>query len=168
MLKKFTPDYMFSKYSDITPEFLTNIGVLALIIDIDNTLAPYEQATPDEKTFEWFNSLKKAGIKACLISNNKANRVNLFNKELNLTAFADAGKPQKRFLLTAMETMKSTKENTAVLGDQLFTDCYAGKRLGLRAIIIPPIKDKKTLLFKLKRSLEKPIIKKFRKKKNFK
>ena len=37
-----TPDYMFDKYSDITVEFLGELGIKALLIDIDNTLAPYE------------------------------------------------------------------------------------------------------------------------------
>ena len=36
-----TPDYMFEKFDDITPEFLTSLGIKALLIDIDNTLAPY-------------------------------------------------------------------------------------------------------------------------------
>ncbi len=162
MLKYFTPDFMFEKYSDVTVDFLKSIGVSALIIDIDNTLVPYEQPIPDERIFVWFASLAEAGIKATLISNNNESRVKIFNENLKLTAFSNACKPKRKFLIQAMNIMKSTKENTAVLGDQLFTDCFAGKRLHLYTIIIPPIKDKPTLLFKIKRSLEKPIIKKFK------
>lgn len=162
MLKKFTPDFMFEKYNEITPDFLKSIGVKALIIDIDNTLVPYEQPSPNEEIIKWFNSLNKAGIKAALISNNNNLRVQTFNKNLMLPAFSNARKPSRKCLIEAMKTMGSNKENSAVLGDQLFTDCFAGKRLDLRAIIIPPIKDKPTLLFKFKRSLEKPIIKKFK------
>ena len=39
----FVPDFAFATYRDISPEFLSGIGVKALLIDIDNTLAPYEQ-----------------------------------------------------------------------------------------------------------------------------
>ena len=42
------PDYMFEKFDDIGVDFLKNIGVRSLVIDIDNTLAPYEVAEPDE------------------------------------------------------------------------------------------------------------------------
>lgn len=157
-----TPDYMFDTFDAITPEFLSSIGVRALLIDIDNTLAPYEQAEPDEKTVLWFEKLAEAGISASLISNNHPPRVELFNKSLCLDAYPDSGKPNTRTLIKAMEKMGSDATNTAVLGDQLLTDALGGHRLGLRAIIVPPIKDKTTLFFKFKRWLERPYIRKYR------
>ena len=50
---KLTPTHMFAHYDDITPAFLQSIGVRALLIDIDNTLAPYEQESPDERLHAW-------------------------------------------------------------------------------------------------------------------
>ena len=157
-----TPDAMFEKFDDITPEFLLSHGITALLIDIDNTLAPYEQPTPDERIKNYFNSLSSAGIKAALISNNNLERVELFNRELGLLAFADSKKPAKKTLLLAMEKMGSTKENTAAIGDQLLTDALGAHRLGIPAFIVPPIKDKKNLFFRFKRLLEKPYVKKYR------
>ena len=55
--------------------------------------------------------------------------------------------------------MKSPLENTVMLGDQVFTDVFAGKRMGLRAILVKPIRDKKTLFFRFKRWLEIPVLK---------
>ena len=155
---------MFDKFDDITPEFLKSIGICALVIDIDNTLAPYEQAEPDQRIIDWFSSLSAAGISASLISNNSPERVNLFNSALGLDAYPDAHKPGGKYIKTAMAKMGSTRENTAVLGDQLLTDALAGKRLGLRALIVPPIKDKTNLFFKSKRLIEKPFIKAYKKK----
>ena len=66
----FLPDYIFSKFDDVTPEFLKSIGVRALLIDIDNTLAPYEIAKPDERIKNWFALLKENSISATLVSNN--------------------------------------------------------------------------------------------------
>ena len=57
------PDYMFDTFEDVTPEFLKSIGVRALLIDIDNTLAPYEQAEPDERIINWFASLAENGLR---------------------------------------------------------------------------------------------------------
>ena len=156
-----TPDFMFEKFDDITPEFLLSRGITALLIDIDNTLAPYEQPTPDERIKNYFNSLSSAGIKAALVSNNNNERVELFNRELGLLAFADTGKPGKKTLLLAMEKMGSTVEHTAAIGDQLLTDAACGNRAGLYVIIVPPIKDKKNLFFRFKRWLERPIMKRY-------
>ena len=158
-----TPDFCFDTYDCVTPDFLAAHGIRALLIDIDNTLAPYEQPEPDEKIFAWFASLEAAGIKAALISNNHPPRVELFNRDLNLPAYPDSGKPKSRSLLAAMKEMGVTFEETAGLGDQLFTDTWAVHRLGMLSIIVPPIKDKKTLFFRFKRWLERPFMRRYRK-----
>lgn len=158
-----TPDYMFETFDMVSVDFLRSIGVSALLIDIDNTLAPYEQPEPDERIINWFASLRASGISASLISNNHPPRVELFNRSLGLDAYPDSGKPKSGTLIAAMNKMGSDASNTAVLGDQLLTDALAAHRLGLKALIVPPIKDKTTLFFKFKRWVEKPYIKRYNK-----
>ena len=159
---KLTPDYIFDKFDDITPSFLKSLGISALLIDIDNTLAPYEQPDADERIIKWFDGLREAGIKASLISNNHAPRVERFNEKLGLDAYPDSGKPKSKTLIIAMEKMGSTRENTAGLGDQLLTDTLAAHRLGLPSLIVPPIKDKTNLFFRSKRMLERPFIRRYK------
>lgn len=161
MPKLLLPDYIFAKYSDVTPEFLKDLGIKALLIDIDNTLAPYEQPEPDDKIFAWFEALKKNGIRAALISNNGRERVELFNKDLGLIAYYKSGKPFAKNLRRAMKEMGSDTKGTAMLGDQLLTDAAAGKHIGLTTIIVPPINDKRTLFFKMKRASEVGTIKRY-------
>ena len=43
MFDNFLPDFMFEKFDDVTPEFLKDKNIRYLLIDIDNTLAPYEE-----------------------------------------------------------------------------------------------------------------------------
>ena len=156
-----TPDYFFNSYKEITPEFLKELGIEALLIDIDNTLAPYEQDLPDEGIVAWFDSLRSSGIKSALISNNHPPRVELFNSVLSLPAYPDSGKPCSRTLLEAMTQMGSTPQNTAGIGDQLLTDTLAVHRLDMISIIVPPIKDKRSLFFRFKRILERPFMKRY-------
>ena len=156
-----TPDYIFPTFTDITPEFLLSKGINALVIDVDNTLAPYEQEFPDEKTIEWFKNLEKHGIKAALISNNKSERIEKYNSLLSLPAYPDSKKPSTKMILVAINQMGATVESTAGLGDQLLTDTLAVHKLDMLSLIVPPIKDKKTLFFRFKRLLEKPFIKRY-------
>ena len=162
-----TPDYMFGSYREITPEFLRSIGVRALLIDIDNTLAPYEVAEPDENIRAWFDALREGGIRAALVSNNHAPRVELFNRTLGLDAYADSRKPCRATPERAMKQLGVTHAETAVLGDQLLTDAYAGKHIGLIAIIVPPIKDKTNPFFRFKRLCERPFIRKYARKNGY-
>ncbi|MBQ9087063.1 MAG: YqeG family HAD IIIA-type phosphatase [Clostridia bacterium] len=160
-----TPDYLFDRYDQITPEFLKDLGIRGLLIDIDNTLAPYEQSEPDERIHAWFDSLRVHGIRAALISNNHPPRVERFNATLGLPAYPDSGKPGSRALLAAMKEMEVTPAETAGLGDQLLTDTLAAHRLDLISMIVPPIKDKTTLFFRFKRLLEKPFLRRYRRRK---
>ncbi len=156
-----TPDRMLASYRDVTPALLQSLGVRALLCDIDNTLAPYEQDEPDDQIREWVNTLAQSGVRIALVSNNHAPRVELFNRTLGLVAYPDSGKPAKKTLLGAMRELGVTPAETAVLGDQLLTDSYAGKHIGLPAIIVPPIKDKTNLFFRFKRWCERPFIRKY-------
>jgi HAD superfamily phosphatase (TIGR01668 family) len=157
----FVPDYRFEKFDDITADFLISIGINGVLLDIDNTLEPYENAHPGERVVNWLKSLALNGIKAAIVSNNDRERVELFNKELGLPAYYKSGKPSAKNLKRAMAAMGSSKSNTAVLGDQLITNVCAGKHIGLRALLVPPIKDRTSAFFRFKRALEVPKIKKF-------
>jgi predicted HAD superfamily phosphohydrolase YqeG len=62
-----------------------------------------------------------------------------------------------------MKHFGTDNTNTAVIGDQVFTDVWSAKRLGLFAILVKPIKDKTNLFFRSKRALEKPILRRYAK-----
>ena len=156
------PDYMFRTFDEITPAFLRELGVKAILADIDNTLAPYEQPEPDQRIKGWINSLAEAGIGIAFVSNNDWERVELFNRTLGVPAYAKSGKPFKKNLVKAMNDLGGTLETTVMLGDQLLTDALAGHNLGVKCLIVPPIRDKKNAFFKFKRWLEKPVVKKFK------
>ena len=164
MRKYLSPDYYVNTYRDVTVDFLAREGIRYLILDIDNTLAPYEQPEPDERIRGWIDGLRAAGISVALLSNNDRERVERFNRTLGLPAYWKSGKPFAKTLIRAMEEMGSDRTNTVVLGDQLLTDALAGKHIGLRVLIVPPIRDKRTLFFRFKRWCEKPFIRRFKKK----
>ncbi len=157
----FVPEYYFKKFSDASPEFLRSIGVWGIILDIDNTLEPYEHDMPGEEVREWLKSLADVGIRAAFVSNNNRERVELFNSELKLPAYYRSGKPFTKFIKKAMAKMGTGRENTILMGDQVFTDVLAAHFAGLPAILLPPINDKKDIITKTKRVFERPVIRKY-------
>lgn len=152
------PDYIFRDFSSVTPEFLTSLGIKLVICDIDNTIAPYEVAEPDAVIAAWFASMKDAGIRFVFVSNNHAERAELFNKSLRLKVYANAKKPLTMALTRALRDAGLTPQDGAALGDQIFTDVLAGQFRGLKTILVPPIQDKTNLFFRSKRVLERPFI----------
>ena len=157
------PDYMFDTFDLATADFLYGIGVRGIVLDIDNTLEPYENALPGDHVIAWLDSLAERGIKAAIVSNNNRERVELFNQGLGLPAYPKGAKPFAVNVRRAMRDMGTDESNTALMGDQVFTDVWAARNSGITAILVPPIKDKRDPFTKFKRLLERPIIKKYEK-----
>ncbi len=158
----FVPDYYFETFDKADAKFLSSIGVKGILLDVDNTLEPYENPLPTDKVINWFSALREEGIGAAIVSNNNKERIELFNAELKLPAYYKAKKPFKKRLLMAMSDIGTTPEETIFMGDQIFTDVWAARNAGIKVILVPPIKDKTDAFTKFKRFLEKPILKKYK------
>lgn len=157
----FVPEFRFTAFDLASAEFLLSKGIRGIILDVDNTLEPYENPLPTERVVKWLESLAKSGIKAAIVSNNDAERIDLFNRDIGLPAYSKAGKPFRKYLLRAMSDMGTGRDDTILMGDQIFTDVWAAHNAGIPAILVPPIKDKTDPLTRFKRLLEKPILKKY-------
>ncbi len=156
--KYLRPDYIFDSYRDVTPQFCKENNIKAIVSDIDNTLVTYDDAEPTPEVAAWYHALTESGVRIAFASNNDETRVALFNRSLGAPAIAKSGKPLTGGVRSMIEQMNGTLENTVLLGDQLLTDIMAANRLGIRSIVVPPIKDKKSLFFRAKRAIEKPFM----------
>ena len=140
------------------------MGIQALILDIDNTLVTYDDPKPTESVSAWLDAMHSAGIQTAFVSNNHLPRVESFCEGLDCYYHADSMKPSRKYLRCAMTHMETNPDNTALVGDQLFTDVLAANRCMMRSFLVSPIKDKTSLFFRTKRWLEKPFIRLYHKK----
>ena len=157
MFKKFFPDeYLESTYK-IDFEEQYRKGYRGIIFDIENTLVPHG-APSDKRAEKLFEGLKKMGFQCCLLSNNQYQRVSSFNEKIQVHFIENAHKPSRKNYLKAMELMGTKIENTLFVGDQLFTDVYGAKRVGIHNILVKPIHPKEEIQIVLKRKLEKIVL----------
>ena len=159
--KYLVPDLVLSSFRELTPALLAERGIRFILSDIDNTLVTYDDAEPTPDVLSFFAMLAELGIKIGFLSNNHADRVERFNRDLGYVVIADAGKPGIKAAKEAMERMGAEPENTLFLGDQLLTDAACAKQLGLYTVIVLPIKDRTDLFNRSKRLIEKPYMKKY-------
>ncbi|WMI81386.1 YqeG family HAD IIIA-type phosphatase [Anaerotignum sp. MB30-C6] len=159
ILERFFPDIYVKSVYELPIEKLKAMGIKGLVFDIDNTVAPFDIAEPDDDLMELFLYLKKQGFRICILSNNNRKRVQLFNKNLKTLAVHKAGKPGVRKLKLALKKLKLSPKHTAIIGDQIFTDMWCGHKAGLICILTAPICDRDQLVTKVKRGLEKQVLK---------
>lgn len=153
-----TPDYVFNAIHDIPLDFFEREGIRALILDLDNTLTTHNNPVPDEKRLEWFRRVKDSGLKMIIVSNNHPERVKPFVEYLGLDFVPDGGKPLPRGYNEACKRLELEKSQIAAVGDQIFTDVMGCKAAGIRSIFVFPIEPETGFWFRVKRTLEKPLL----------
>lgn len=134
------PDGVYPSIYAIDPHGLAGRGITLLLADLDNTLAKYGQAEPDDRVRDWKEALAGAGITLFLLSNSrKPGRASHFAQALGIPYLGRAGKPGKAGYLRAMEQMGASPAATAMVGDQIFTDILGARRSGVLALLVEPV-----------------------------
>jgi len=139
-LARVVPDFRAASVLEISPSFLREQQIRALLLDVDNTLVPWhgEIATPE--VHEWVAGLSAEGVGMCLLSNtHRKRRLQMLGEALGIHYVLGGGKPLRRGFLHALERLQARPEETAMVGDQLLTDILGGKRCALRTILVDPI-----------------------------
>ena len=160
----FIPDVMFDSVHDISPSYLAERGIRVAVLDIDNTLVTYGMPEPTKEILAWIEALRAGGISVAVASNNSQERVERFNRTLSAFVTYRSRKPSPKSVYAACRHFGVTPAQTAVIGDQIFTDVLCARRAGAFAILVTPLPYKENFFFKCKRLMEKPFIRAYRRK----
>ena len=161
MFERYFPDETVVSTYDIDYEKLYRDGYRGLLFDIDNTLVKHGEMA-DDRAKDLFLRLKRIGFECCLISNNKKRRVNMFNEDIGVHSIFNAHKPAAKGYYYAMELMNTNLHNTVFIGDQLFTDIFGAKRIGMKNYLVSPINKREEIQIVIKRKLENVVLSEYR------
>ena len=153
----FLPDYIFPRLTDLSPAFLQQRGITLLLMDFDNTMLPYTTNVPTQELLDWLEGMKAAGITLCIVSNSHKARVPAFSDAYDVSCVIRAAKPGTRGIREAMERFGAKQSETALVGDQIYTDVLGAKRAGVTALIVKSIHNH-TIWLKLRHLLEVPVL----------
>lgn len=151
------PDMIYKSLTDVSAEALQRRGVTTLLLDFDNTIVPYTTDTPTEEMVRWLETMKKSGIRLCVVSNSHKERVKTFCKTYGLDCITHAKKPFQRGLDEAKARYALEAGKTALAGDQIYTDVLGANCAGMQSILVRAINNH-TILLKLRHVAELPFI----------
>ncbi|MGE5529504.1 MAG: YqeG family HAD IIIA-type phosphatase [Patescibacteria group bacterium] len=163
MLEKLCPRDQADSVLSLNPRILKAQGIKGIILDLDNTLVEWGAETIDPELPSWIARFKEAGFRLCIVSNALPQRVEMISRTLGIPAVPQATKPFKTPFRRALEILGTKPEETAVVGDQLFTDILGGNRMDLYTIWTPPISETEFVSTRAVRRLERLVVKRFRK-----
>lgn len=133
-------------------------GIRALIVDLDNTLVPWADPNPTAELQSWLKRVRASGLGVCIVSNARTRRVTAFAEKLGVPCIPAAIKPFRRGFRAALACLGTCATETAVVGDQVFTDVLGGNRLGLYTILVQPVSNHEFFGTRLVRLAERIVL----------
>ncbi len=125
----------------LTPDVIKNHGLRGLVLDVDDTLVPTWNREVPPEVLIWLNQTKSV-VDLWLVSNNVSHaRIHRIATAMDLPYLLRAGKPSRRKIRQAAESMNLPIEQIGMVGDRVFTDVLAGNRLGMFTILVRPMGD---------------------------
>lgn len=158
MIQILQPRLFVQSIYDIDLNRLMNRGVKGLILDLDNTLVEWNQPVASQDLKDWLTAVKSYRFKTCIVSNNLSERVEQFSRHIGVMAIAKAAKPRRKAFRVAMKKMGTHHRETAVVGDQVFTDILGGNRLKLFTILVRPMNNEEFWTTRLVRRVEEAFV----------
>ncbi|MFP4497039.1 MAG: YqeG family HAD IIIA-type phosphatase [Vulcanimicrobiota bacterium] len=166
------PDLYYSAVWNVDFELLAEKGIKNVLIDVDSTIADAYSDEIFPRAERIIIETRKKGIikNFCLVSNTitgkkKNKRLASMGHKLK-TPFVGAqfyrAKPHKGPFLKGLKLLGGVAKNTAMIGDQIFTDIKGANKLGLLSVLVKPQgKIHWTTIISFRRLREKRLLKKF-------
>lgn len=141
---KVKPDITIDAVTELTEKEIDDLkckkGIEGVILDLDETLRTQMKRIPLCNQ-EWLEMIK-GKLKVIIVSNGADRNVEEFFRKRGIHYIGIARKPLKKNFLKACQMMEVDTDKVLVIGDDLFSDIYGGKRNNMStALIKGKVKD---------------------------
>lgn len=162
-LKSLKPDYRVEDLFKIDWAEFKSKGIKFVFLDIDNTLAEHGSRQADKYAKEAVDLIKSFDLQICILSNALSDRIADYAKSLDVDYMSQANKPGIKKIMQKISDLNLRADQTLMIGDQIFTDIWAGKRAGCVTIMVKQRFANEAIQIRFKRKLEQFLFNRYEK-----
>lgn len=152
------PTLRYKRVYNIPIEKLKELRISLVLLDMDNTTAPWRTDFVAPQIADWVKDTKQAGITVALLTNSKGLNADSIGKQLNIPVYKNAKKPFRKESVKLLKSLKIKPENVLFVGDQLFTDISLANKLKAKSVLLEPLENREWWATKVfNRSREKLV-----------
>ena len=137
------PDYFAQTIEDIDFEVLKKRGVKYLVLDVDQTLVPYQAMMLSARTQAYLSRLQGGtGIERIFLASNSSRDLTAIAESIHAQIIPSSivhRKPRKTFFSGVLATIGCQPHEAAMVGDKLILDVWGANRVGMITILVEPI-----------------------------
>lgn len=147
MSKFIKPDMQVENVGCLDRETIARLkrecGIKGVILDIDETVRQDMKSIPKVNS-DWIDMLKEE-LKVIVVSNGLDGKVERFLELKGIDYIGFAHKPLKKNFRKACDSLGLKPEEILVIGDDLFSDIYGGRRNNMKTALVKSVEDDKEL-----------------------
>jgi len=156
-MKLLKPDLCADNLSCIDIAFWCAQGIRCILIDLDNTVAPWRKTDMTDEARQLIAQCRDAAIMVVLFTNAPEVRAREAAWKAGIGYYASARKPFPFHYRKAIAELGVNATETMTVGDQIFTDVLGGNLMGCVTVLTSPLSATEYRGTKLLRFLEKYI-----------
>lgn len=140
---KVKPDMTIDKVGSLTIEDIRKLkanGIKGVILDVDETMRKNMKSIP-KCNQEWLDILKSE-LKVIVVSNGIDEKVEKFFSAKGIDYIGFAHKPLKKSFNKAFQRLGLKPEEMVIIGNDLFSDIYGGKRNNMATIMVKSVDER--------------------------
>jgi len=132
------PDYRYEKVTKLSPQWLKEHNIHAVVTDFDNTFSKFHGKQLPEGVSRWIDSVEKECIPVFVASNGGDQRLADICKYHNLTMIPNDGvkKPDPKQILEILADHNIDPAFAVMVGDRKRTDIVAGNSAGMVTVLV--------------------------------
>lgn len=158
---KIKPDYRADDLLSIDWAAIKAKSIELVFLDIDNTLAEHGARRADDYAQHAIRLIREHNLPICLLSNALSSRIEEYASSLKVDYLEQANKPSCKRIYAKLRELDIKPENSILVGDQLFTDIWAGNKAGCITILVKQRFLEEALQVRMKRKLEQFLYNRF-------
>ena len=133
------PDYNVKTIFEVDYDALRELGIAALMFDLDSTVMKSRSGVFSSETLELFGKLEK-DFSLIIVSNNKETTyIERAEAQIGFPIIGYANKPNPKIICNYLKDNNIEPNRAAIIGDRPLTDILAGKLAGIRTILVDSI-----------------------------
>ncbi len=139
-MKFLAPDIVVPSVGDLDVTWLDARGIKLILLDRDNTIATPKEHVIPPSVRTWIARARRRGFSLAIVSNNTHTQIIADTaEELGISYISGAWKPLPFGVKRACKVAGVLPHETALVGDQIFTDCLAAKLAGTVSVKVSPL-----------------------------
>lgn len=153
------PDYNLKSIYSINFDELKQLGIKAVLFDLDSTLMASKSAVYSDEMVDWLKKVQEDFFVAVVSNNKNPDYIEQVKKISFFPMLFNAGKPRTNAVKNFLNEHNLNISECVLVGDRPLTDVLCGKNLGCKTILVDSITaDTESKLVRCVRGLERITI----------